>query len=122
MVSAFLFSGNLELVIRDILSRHQFITSDFIVDEFVAFLKEIRPRMPQKWLRQVRQKLEAFCKDDNIDLSKAVRDIDDTAILQLAVKQRAIIITGDKDLLGHKGNSRVAIITVGEYLELMVSE
>lgn len=113
-----LFGGKPEIVLRDILTKQQFVTSDYIVGEFVDFMREIRPKAPQRWLRLLRQKLEAYCYDDSIDINEPVRDINDTAILQLAIKQHAMVVTNDKDLLEYKTTSQVTIISVAEYYEL----
>lgn len=120
IISAIIFGGKPGIVFHDVLTSRQFITSDYIVSEFMAFMKEACPKAPQKWLRLLRQKLETYCCDDTVDLDKPVRDINDTAILQLAIKQRGIIVTNDKDLLDYKTDSQVTIISVAEYLELFM--
>lgn len=118
LISAVLYGGRPEQVLQSVLGEHKLIVSDYIVDEFVNTLKVFRPRLSQKWMRLMRQKLELFCHDDAADISEAVRDINDTAILKLAIHQRAVIVTGDRDLLEHRTRSAAAILSVQEYLEL----
>jgi predicted nucleic acid-binding protein len=105
-------------VVRHVLSKQHMVLSDYIIEEFVDYCKSVHPSVPRKWLRRLRQKLEAYSYDDAVDMNDAVRDINDTDILKLAIKQKAVIVTGDKDLLEHKPQSRVAIVSTVEYSQL----
>lgn len=119
LISAVLYGGKPEQVLRYVLTTQQLVLSDYIVEEFMTYIKNVRPKAPQKWLRLLRQKLEVYCYDDTADLAKPVRDINDTNILQLAIAQRAVLVTGDKDLLEYKAEARVAILSTHEYAELL---
>lgn len=66
----------------------------------------------------MRQKLEIFCLEYNVNRAVEVRDINDADIVRLAVGQQAIIVTNDKDLLEYKSNAATPILSVQEYLEI----
>lgn len=118
LISAILHGGKPELVVQHVLTRQHIVLSDYIIEEFVDYCKSVHPKVPRKWLRRLRQKLEVHSYDDGVDVDEVVRDINDTDILKLAIKQKAIIVTGDKDLLEHKSESRVAILSTIEYSQL----
>ena len=122
LVSAILYGGRPELVLKHVLTRQVFVTSDYIIGELVDYLKDIRPKAPQKWVRTLGQKLEAHSHDVAGDDVAPVRDINDTDIVRLAVAQLAIVVTGDRDLLEYKAQSQVAILSVAEYLELWLED
>jgi predicted nucleic acid-binding protein len=113
-----LYGGQPELVLRHILARQIVVLSDYIIDELVEYLKNIHPKVPQKFIRILRQKLSDYCFDYSMPTKITVRDINDTDILRLAIAQNACIITGDKDIIESKGTSKVAILTIAEYVEL----
>lgn len=118
LISAILYGGKPQRVLEHIITRQQLILSDYIVEEFVTYLKHIRPKAPQKWIRLMRQKLEFYCRDDAVVIDEEIRDINDIPILKLAISQQATIVTNDNDLLEYKSKSLVAIISVREYLEM----
>ncbi len=118
LVSAVLYGGKPERVLQHVLAKQHLVSSDYIIEEFIDYCKTVHQKVPRKWLRRLRQKLEAYSYDDGVDIEDAVRDINDTDILKLAIKQKAIIVTGDKDLLEHKSKSRVAILSIIEYSQL----
>lgn len=121
LVSALFFGGKPELVLRHALKNQTIILSDYIVDELMSYAKAIRPKMPQKFVRTLRQKLESYCySDDAAAQDDTVRDINDMPILKLAVRQNALIVTGDRDLLEYVGSMRIVTITAQEYLELFL--
>lgn len=118
LVSAILFGGNPEKALVHALENNTLILSDYIVDEFISVIKDMRPRLPIRWLRQLRQSLSAFCVDYNADMDIKIRDVNDVDIVKLAVSHDAIVLTNDNDLLEYKSHARVAILKVSEYSEL----
>lgn len=117
-ISGLLYKGLPEAVIQNVLGNHKAILSAYIVDEVMAGLKERRPKLPQKWLKQLTLCLTEHTYDDQAEHQEIIRDIKDEPIIRLAIAQRSLIVTGDRDLLEHRGSSGVAILSVQEYLEL----
>jgi len=120
LISAILYGGEPEITLRHVLAHQEMVLSDYTIDEFVNFLKIVRPKVSQKFVRQVRQKLVEYCHDYDIPSKEEIRDINDTDILRLAIAQKAFIITGDKDILEHKSQSNVEMMTIAEYSELFM--
>jgi len=118
LLSAILYGGKPKKVLQHILAHQELVLSDYIVDEFVNYLKTIK--IPQKFIRQARQKLEEYCRDYDMSVDEKIRDINDTEILRLAITHNALIITGDKDILEYKAKSKVSVLTVSEYIELFI--
>lgn len=118
LVSAILYGGKPELVLRHILAHQIIVLSDYIVDELIAYLKNVHPKVSQKFIRLLRQKLSDYCFDYSMPAKMIIRDINDTDILRLAIAQNACIITGDKDIIESKCTSKVTVLTVDEYIEL----
>lgn len=78
----------------------------------------MRPKIPVRWLRQLRIGLDIFCVDHEIDVEVMVRDINDADIIRLAIKERAVVVSNDKDLLEYKSGAAVTILSVAEYSEI----
>lgn len=118
LVSAILYGGKPEKLLRHVLAHQELILSDYIVEEFVSYLKLAHLKVPQKFIRQARQKLEEHCRDYDIPISEDIRDINDTDILRLAIAQNAFIVSGDRDILEYKTHSKVVLLNINEYLAL----
>ena len=119
LISAMIYGGRPEQVLRHVLASHTLILSDYIVDEFVAYLKVARPKLPQKWMRGIREQLQRYCYDEGYMSVSRLRDMRDDPVLGLALSYDAIIVTGDKDLLEYRDSSQTAIISTADYLELL---
>ncbi len=104
-------------LLEDVLSEHEWITSDFIVDEVCRKLKE-KFRFPDPEVAAVRE----FIKKSAQLVSPAelpagsCRDPADLPILGTAVAGKAhTLVSVDKDLLDLKSFSELAIIRPGEF-------
>ena len=118
LVSAILYSGTPELVLRYTLERQSLVLSDYIIDEFMAYLAVVRPRVPQKWKTAVRRMLQKYVTVVDQKYVIKVRDVNDTDIIGLAMAASAFIVTGDKDLLDYRNDAHVVILSVKEYCEI----
>jgi len=121
LVSALLYGGRPASVLEQIIASHTLVLSDYIVDELVAYLKITRPKVAQKWIRGLRDGLQNYCYEYDADSTVGLRDPKDNPILALARSQHAIIVTGDRDLLEHSADSKVAILSIAEFEELLLS-
>lgn len=117
-ISAVLFGGNPEKIVRHAIVNHQVVTSDYIVGEVTEMISSVKPKLPHKWLRVFRQKLYELSKDDNFEVPDIIRDLKDEPVLKLAAKHNALLVTGDKDLLEHKTDSSTVILSTSEYAEI----
>lgn len=113
-VSGLLYGGNAEVVIRLVLSRHELVCSGYIVDELTDYLKAVQPRVSRVWLRQLRLSLDRYCLTADVEGRSEIRDPKDEPVVALAVASGAMIVTGDKDFLEHKGDLGVVVITITE--------
>lgn len=120
LISAFIYGGTPAKVLEDIIASHTLVLSDHIVDELIAYLRIIRPKIPQKWLRALREQLQRHCYEYDVDFDIDSRDPKDNLVIALAVTQGAFIISGDKDLLEYNSNAPVVILSTGEYKELFL--
>lgn len=102
------------------MANHVFITSDYIIDELITYIKAVRPKLSHKWAKELKRKLLDFSRDYSNDTGYDIRDINDIPILQLAIEHNAFIVTGDKDLLEYKETAKVAILSLAEYEELFL--
>jgi putative PIN family toxin of toxin-antitoxin system len=117
--SGLLSGGNAEEVIRLVLSHHELVCSDYIVDELAKYLKSVHPRVSRVWLRQLWLSLDRYCVPVDIDMPSEIRDPKDEPVAALAAATGAMIVTGDKDFLEHEGDLGVPVVTVGEALQLL---
>lgn len=118
LISAIFFGGKARSVLTHIVERQQMVVSNEIIEEFVAFARLTDPKTPLRTLRLMRQTLEVFSADYDAKTRVEIRDINDVHIVQLAQEYGAFIVASDRDLLEHKGDSRVAILSIAEYIEL----
>lgn len=118
LISAIFFGGISESVLRHVIAHHIVILSDDIIEEFMTFANTAKPEISRKTLRLMRAKLEEYLYEYRIKRIKDIRDINDVHVVQLALAHKASIISSDKDLLDYKAESRVTVISVGNYSEL----
>jgi len=119
-VSGLLYGGNAKEVIQLVLSHHELVCSDYIVDELMEHLKLVRPKVSARWLHMIRLQLEAHCVSVEILEPSGIRDAKDEPVVALAVATEAMIVTGDKDFLEHEGELEATVMTVVEALQLLV--
>jgi predicted nucleic acid-binding protein len=104
-----------------VLEMQQFITSEEIIAEIIAYIRTTRPKSPHKWSRELHRRLLDHAKDfDRTPGHHKLRDINDVHVVQLAIEHSAIIITSDNDLLEYKDSAKTAILSVAEYNELFI--
>lgn len=103
---------------RHVIASQQFITSDYIIDELVAYVRLVGPKVSHRWVNGLKRKLLPYAKKYDRGASHPLRDMSDSPILQLAVDNSALIVTGDKDLLDFNGQSNMLIVYISEYLAL----
>jgi predicted nucleic acid-binding protein len=120
IISAFYFGGSSQEVFMHVARQQHLILSDFIIGEFIAFAKSTQPKTEHQIIRLMRKQLEKYVYDYSEADDVKVRDINDIPVVQLAAEYEAVIVTGDKDMLEYKGDSRVIILSVDEYRELFL--
>lgn len=118
-MSALYFGGTAEKALRHIVANHELIVSDYIVDELIAFAKATMPKTPQRTIRLLRQTLEMYVRSHEAH-EVEIRDINDVAILQLAIEHVAILVTSDKDILEYSASATPPVLSLGEYEELFL--
>lgn len=116
-VSGLLYGGTAQAVIALAMSRHEIVCSDYIVDELMAYLKTVHPRVSRRWLRLLRLSMEQYCLSVEGAEQSDIRDPKDEPVVALALVGGALIVTGDKDFLEHKGELGVVVMTVSEALQ-----
>ncbi len=79
----------------------------------------LRPHVAARWLRLLRQSFERYQVVASIDVPSEIRDPKDEPVVALAVATTALIVTGDKDFLDHKGDLGVTVLGLSEALELL---
>ncbi|MCR9133691.1 MAG: putative toxin-antitoxin system toxin component, PIN family [bacterium] len=101
LISAFATRGLSADVFQLILSEHELVLGEFILNEFKRVMLT-KIKLPEKYIDEVEQLLRQFDVQE-IPENKSeiiIRDEDDRWVLQSAINAQAdILITGDKDLL-----------------------
>ncbi|HLF36000.1 MAG TPA: putative toxin-antitoxin system toxin component, PIN family [Cyclobacteriaceae bacterium] len=101
LVSAFAARGLSADVFQLILSAHELVTGEFVLQGLKQTLRE-KLKVPENIATEVDQLLRRHYVEPNPDRpsSVKVRDADDRWVLASAINAKAdILITGDKDLL-----------------------
>lgn len=101
LVSAFITRGLCSDVFRIILSEHELILSDYVLDELEEFLIG-KINLPADQVFSILQFLKSFevISDHNPPVKIKLRDKTDVPVLSAALNSKAdVMITGDKDLL-----------------------
>jgi putative PIN family toxin of toxin-antitoxin system len=119
LLSAILFGGNPDVVARHVLAEHHFVTSEYIIDELIVNIKKRRPKTPHRWFNSLRSSLSEYSESEVDALAIPSRDINDDPIVALAVRHKAAIVTGDKDLLEYP-EAKPPILSTAEYIELFI--
>lgn len=109
------------MVLEHVITSQTLILSDHIVDELIAYLKLIRPKISQKWVRGLREHLQQYCYEYDLSIEVNLRDPHDNPIVALALTQNAFVVSGDKDLLEHTEGAKMVVLSVSEYQELFVA-
>ena len=116
LVSAFFFGGPARVALMHVAHSHRMIVSDYIIDEFLDFAKNTLPKTPQRTLRLMRQTLEKYAEAEADSAhSVQIRDVNDIAVMRLAIEHNAAILTSDKDILEHSMGAVPPVLSVGEY-------
>lgn len=101
LIIAFATRGLSADVFQLILSEHELVLGEFILNEFKRVMLT-KIKLPEKYIDEVEQLLRQFDVQE-IPENKSeiiIRDEDDRWVLQSAINAQAdILITGDKDLL-----------------------
>ena len=110
-------------LLEDVLTDHEWITSDFILSELSRKLRD-KFKYPEHEIAEIRETAmisAEFATPVEVP-SDACRDPNDLPILGTAVAGRAqLIITGDKDLLALKTFRGVPIVRPGEFWTMLDS-
>ena len=115
-ISAILFGGDAERVVQFARTEVKLISSDYITDEVVSFLRLYRPKLPHKFVVAVRHGMGEFAVPvRSEELAGVVRDVNDEPIVRLALDYGAVIVTGDKDILE---SDAAPAMTLREFMEL----
>ena len=117
LVSALFYGGAAQIVLKHALVNHHVILSEYIVDELIAFARRTYPKTPRRIIRLIQQTLDPYIRQYEAH-EVAVRDVNDTAILQLAVHYGAAVLTSDKDILEHGGGAVPPVLSLEEYRAL----
>lgn len=118
-VSAILFGGLPEVLVGQVMNHHELVCSELITDEIVEYVRGVSPKVPRRWIVQLRKNLEQYVVPIDVEQLQGMRDLKDEPILALALATNAVIVTGDKDFLEHKGDLGVAVMTVAEAVQLL---
>jgi len=120
-ISALLYGGEPERLIRLCKQHHKIVVSEYIVDELLDYLKQIGA--PYKWRNSLEKMIKQICLlVEPEDLPVISRDIkDDPVIAAAIVGDCDYLITGDKDLLVLKHVQQIRVVTPNEFLEIFQS-
>ncbi len=118
-VSGLLHGGNAEAVVRRVMSRHELVCSEYIVDELFDYLRELSPKVSRRWLSHLGLSMERFMVAVDSGDPVGIRDPKDEPVVALARETSAIIVTGDKDFLEHTGELGVTVLSVSEAVQLL---
>jgi putative PIN family toxin of toxin-antitoxin system len=114
-------AGTCAVLLEDILSDHECVTSDFILGELSHKLRD-KFKYPENEIAEIREAAmiaAEFAAPAEVSRD-ACRDPNDLPILGTAVAGRAeVIITGDKDLLTLKTFRGIPIVRPGEFWSLL---
>jgi uncharacterized protein len=114
-------AGTCASLLEDILNDHEWVTSNFILDELSRKLRD-KFKYPEDEIAQIREAamIGAELVTPAEIPSDACRDPNDLPILGTAVAGRAeVIITGDKDLLALQAFRGISIVRPGEFWKLL---
>lgn len=101
LVSAFTARGLCADLLEVILTDHELMTGEFVLDELDRVLKE-KLNVPEKKVSETLKFLRNYHVESTPDAPSEMnlRDEDDRWVLQSAIRAKAdILVTGDKDLL-----------------------
>ena len=121
LISALFFGGGARDVLLHIANNQRMILSDYIVGEFLDFAEQTIPATPQRMMRLMRHVLETFVVT-HAPHDVEVRDVNDVAIMQLAIDHNAAIVTSDKDLLEHVMGAIPPVMTMDDYAQLFIDQ
>jgi putative PIN family toxin of toxin-antitoxin system len=114
-------AGTCASLLEDILNDHEWLTSDFILDELSRKLRD-KFKYPEDEIAEIREAAmiaAEFAAPAEIP-NDACRDPSDLPILGTAIAGRAeVIITGDKDLLTLQAFRGIPIVRPGEFWKLL---
>lgn len=96
------------------------IVSDYIINELIDFAKHAMSKTPRGAIRLMHQALEQYARPHQ-ERKVAIRDMNDVAVMQLAIEHEAMIVTSDKDLLEHRNGAIPPVLSVSEYEELFMN-
>lgn len=116
-ISALLYGGEPERLIRSCKQHCKIVVSEYIVNELLGYLKQIGA--PYKWRNSLEKLIKQICLlVEPDDLPVISRDIkDDPVIATATVGACDYLITGDKDLLVLRQVQKIRIVTPSEFLE-----
>ncbi len=116
-ISALLYGGEPEQLIRFCKRRCQIVISEYVVDELLNYLKQIGA--PYKWRNSLEKLIKQICLlVEPRDLPVISRDPKDDPVIAAAIAGGSdYIITGDKDLLVLKHVQQISIVTPSEFLD-----
>lgn len=116
-ISAILFGGNSEGVLRFCLSRAEIVASDALAEEIFSYF-QYQTKAPQRWRRFFRISFEKICSivPTNNEVGE-VRDPKDNHVIAAALAGKCqFIVTGDRDLLELQEYKGAAIVTPVDFL------
>ena len=122
LVAAFISrAGTCASLLEDILNDHEWVTSNFILEELSRKLRD-KFKYPEGEIAEIREAAmiaAEFVTPEEIP-GDACRDPNDLPILGTASAGRAeVIITGDKDLLALQAFRGIPILRPGEFWKLL---
>ena len=122
LVAAFISrAGTCASLLEDILNDHEWVTSNFILEELSRKLRE-KFKYPEGEIAEIREAAmiaAEFVTPEEIP-GDACREPNDLPILGTALAGRAeVIITGDKDLLALQTFRGIPVLRPGEFWKLL---
>ena len=122
LVAAFISrAGTCASLLEDILNDHEWVTSNFILEELSRKLRD-KFKYPEGEIAEIREAAmiaAEFVTPEEIP-GDACREPNDLPILGTALAGRAeVIITGDKDLLALQTFRGIPILRPGEFWKLL---
>ena len=122
LVAAFISrAGTCASLLEDILNDHEWVTSNFILEELSRKLRD-KFKYPEGEIAEIREAAmiaAEFVTPEEIP-GDACREPNDLPILGTALAGRAeVIITGDKDLLALQTFRGIPVLRPGEFWKLL---
>ncbi|MCA9341009.1 hypothetical protein KC952_00590 [Candidatus Saccharibacteria bacterium] len=121
-MSGLFWSGAENKVLKHLVLNHEFIVSQYIVDELIDFSSSVYPKISRKHKKEIEQFFDSFLIDtaDSEEFGKInIRDVADEPIVKFALDNSAVIVSSDTDFIEYP-DAEPVILSPQEYQELFM--